>query len=92
MAKSQKKIQEEVEILVAEEVTLAPKKEKEVVIEQPKTVKKPEKMVKVKMKDRHKCCIGGEWYYLEEGKQYNVPENVKEVLIKANKLLPLYEE
>lgn len=89
MAKSQKKIQEEVEILVAEEVTLAPKKEKEVVIEQPKTVKKPEKMVKVKMKDRHKCCIGGEWYYLEEGKQYNVPENVKEVLIKANKLLPL---
>ena len=72
MAKSQKKIQEEVEILVAEEVTLAPKKEKEVVIEQPKTVKKPEKMVKVKMKDRHKCCIGGEWYYLEEGKQYNV--------------------
>jgi hypothetical protein len=89
MAKSQKKIQEEVEILVAEEVTLAPKEEKEVVIEQPKTVKKPEKMVKVKMKDRHKCCIGGEWYYLEEGKQYNVPENVKEVLIKANKLLPL---
>lgn len=89
MAKSQKKIQEDVEILVAEEVTLAPKKEKEVVIEQPKTVKKPEKMVKVKMKDRHKCCIGGEWYYLEEGKQYNVPENVKEVLIKANKLLPL---
>lgn len=89
MAKSQKKIQEEVEILVAEEVTLAPKKEKEVVIEQPKTVKKPEKMVKVKMKDRHKCCIGGEWYYLEAGKQYNVPENVKEVLIKANKLLPL---
>ena len=50
---------------------------------------KTEKMVKVKMKDRHKCCIGGEWYYLEEGKQYNVPENVKEVLIKANKLLPL---
>ena len=92
MAKSQKKIQEEVEILVAEEVTLAPKEEKEVVIEQPKTVKKPEKMVKVKMKDRHKCCIGGEWSYLEEGKQYNVPENVKEVLIKANKLLPLYEE
>lgn len=89
MAKSQKKIQEDVEILVAEEVTLAPKEEKEVVIEQPKTVKKPEKMVKVKMKDRHKCCIGGEWYYLEEGKQYNVPENVKEVLIKANKLLPL---
>lgn len=89
MAKSQKKIQEDIEILIEEEVKLKPKKEKEVIIEQPKPIKKPEKMVKVKMKDRHKCCIGGEWYYLEEGKQYNVPENVKEVLMKANKLLPL---
>lgn len=89
MAKLQKKVQEDIEILIEEEVTLKPKKEKEVIIEPPKPVKKPEKMVKVKMKDRHKCCIGGEWYYLEEGKQYNVPENVKEVLMKANKLLPL---
>ena len=46
-------------------------------------------MVKVLMKENHKCCIGGEWYYLEQGKQYNVPENVKEVLMKADKLLPL---
>ena len=90
MAKTVKKSQE-VEILIEEEVKVEPKKEskKEVVIEQPKNTKKPEKMVKVKMKDRHKCCIGGEWYYLEQGKQYNVPENVKEVLMKADKLLPL---
>lgn len=88
MAKAVKKVQEEVEILIEEEVKVEPTKE-EVKIEQVKSTKRPEKMVKVKMKDRHKCCIGGEWYYLEQGKQYNVPENVKEVLMKADKLLPL---
>ena len=88
MAKATKK-QQEVEILIEDEVKVEEPKKEEVVIEQPKTAKKPEKMVKVKMKDRHKCCIGGEWYYLEQGKQYNVPENVKEVLMKADKLLPL---
>ena len=87
MAKAVKKVQE-VEILIEEEVKVEPTKE-EVKIEQVKSTKRPEKMVKVKMKDRHKCCIGGEWYYLEQGKQYNVPENVKEVLMKADKLLPL---
>lgn len=49
----------------------------------------PTKMVKILMKENHKCCIGGEWYYLLQGKQYNVPSNVKDVLLKANKLLPL---
>ena len=88
MAKAVKKVQEEVEILIEEEVKVEPTKE-EVKIEQVKSTKRPEKMVKVKMKDRHKCCIGDEWYYLEQGKQYNVPENVKEVLMKADKLLPL---
>ena len=86
MAKAVKKVQE-VEILIEEEVKVEPTKELK--IEQVKSTKRPEKMVKVKMKDRHKCCIGGEWYYLEQGKQYNVPENVKEVLMKADKLLPL---
>ena len=89
MAKVAKKVQEEVEILIEEEVKVEPTKKEEVKIEQVKSTKRPEKMVKVKMKDRHKCCIGGEWYYLEQGKQYNVPENVKEVLMKADKLLPL---
>ena len=56
----------------------------------PKYPKKaPVKMVKVLLKENHKCCIGGEWYYLLGGKQYNVPSNVKDVLLKANKLLPL---
>ena len=91
MAKALKKVQE-VEILIEEEVKAQPKKqvEKEVTVEKTiQNTKMPQKMVKVKMKDRHKCCIGGEWYYLEQGKQYNVPENVKEVLMKADKLLPL---
>lgn len=87
MAKA-KKMQEEVEILI-DEVTIKEEPKQEVKVEVAKTTKRPEKMVKVKMKDRHKCCIGGEWYYLEQGKQYNVPENVKEVLMKADKLLPL---
>lgn len=87
-SKTIKKKQEEVVEIVIEE-TKVEETPQEVVIEEVKATKKPEKMVKVKMKDRHKCCIGGEWYYLEEGKQYNVPENVKEVLMKANKLLPL---
>ena len=91
MAKAVKKVNEE-EILIVDEIIqteIQPKKKEEVKIEVATETKKPIKMVKVKMKDRHKCCIGGEWYYLEEGKQYNVPENVKEVLMKANKLLPL---
>ena len=48
-----------------------------------------EKRVKVKMKKDHKCHIGGEWYHLLADKQYNVPENVKEILAKADLLLPL---
>lgn len=55
--------------------------------EQPKVA--PMKMVKVLMADNHKCCIGGEWYYLLKDKHYNVPENVKEILLRANKLRPL---
>lgn len=49
----------------------------------------PTKMVKVLLNENHKCCIGGEWYYLLKDKQYNVPENVKDVLLRANKLRPI---
>ena len=55
--------------------------------EQPKV--SPIKMVKVLMACDHKCYVGGEWYYLLKDKQYNVPENVKGILLKANKLKPL---
>lgn len=59
----------------------------QVVVEEPKQI--PVKMVKILMACDHKCCIGGEWYYLLKDKHYNVPENVKEVLMKNNKLKPL---
>lgn len=62
----------------------------EIKIEIPKeVVAPPTKMVKVLMNENHKCCIGGEWYYLLKDKQYNVPENVKDVLLRANKLKPI---
>lgn len=73
-------------------IVVEDKKEEEdlvVVVEQPKEVVAPVKMVKVLMSENHKCCIGGEWYYLMKGKQYNVPLNVKEVLMRANKLSPM---
>ena len=61
--------------------------EVQVVVEEPKQI--PVKMVKILMACDHKCCIGGEWYYLLKDKHYNVPENVKAVLMNANKLKPL---
>ena len=61
--------------------------EVKVVVEQPSV--NPVKMVKILMACDHKCFIGGEWYYLLKDKHYNVPENVKEVLMNANKLKPL---
>lgn len=49
----------------------------------------PAKMVRILMAENHKCFIGGEWYYLIKDKHYNVPENVKNILLKANILRPL---
>ena len=57
--------------------------EVQVVVEEPKVT--PGKMVKILMACDHKCFIGGEWYYLLKDKHYNVPENVKAVLMEANK-------
>lgn len=51
--------------------------------------KKPENMVKVRMRTDHKCTIGGELYQLESSKVYTVPENVKRILNKAGLLSPL---
>lgn len=59
----------------------------QIIKEEPTVV--PQKMVKILMKEDHKCFIGGEWYFLLKGKHYNVPENVKAILIKADKLQPL---
>lgn len=95
MAKSKAKIEDkakkdEVKIIVDE-----PKKEEEVKVEDEVTLVKNNtkpiepKNVRVILNTNHKCHIGGNWYTFEEGKQYNVPENVKAVLRKANLLSAL---
>ena len=77
----------EVQIISGELETKLKSNLKKRVVEEPKET--PVKMVKILMACDHKCCIGGEWYYLLKDKHYNVPENVKAVLMEANKLKPL---
>lgn len=48
-----------------------------------------EKFVKIKLVKDHYCHIGGEHYQFIKDKQYNVPENVKRILLKAGLLAPL---
>lgn len=47
------------------------------------------KMVKVMLSTNHRCHIGGEWYTFQANKQYNVPEQVKIILMQSGLLLPL---
>lgn len=47
------------------------------------------KMVKVMLSASHRCHIGGEWYTFQANKQYNVPEQVKKILMQSGLLLPL---
>lgn len=48
-----------------------------------------EKNVKVCLKTKHSCIIGGVAYHFEKGKQYNVPASVKSILMQADLLMPL---
>lgn len=64
-------------------------KEEEVVTIVEQTKKAPTPMVKIKLVKDHRCSIGGEWYSFQAGKQYNVPEQVKNILLRANLLQPL---
>lgn len=100
MAKKENKVQlvsEELEKKLESNLKNTPKNveiivednQPEVKIEVPTEVVAPTKMVKVLMNENHKCCIGGEWYYLMKDKQYNVPENVRDILLRANKLKPI---
>ena len=59
---------------------------KEVKVEETKVDKKT---VKVLMKSNHRCSIGGEWYSFLKGKQYFVPEFVKEILKRDDLISPL---
>lgn len=64
------------------------KEEVEIKVDNAPTTK-PTTMVRILMKEDHRCNIGGNWYCFTKGKHYNVPENVKNILMRANKLLPL---
>ena len=48
-----------------------------------------EKNVKICLKTKHSCTIGGVHYHFEKGKQTNVPESVKAILLQADLLMPL---
>ena len=54
-----------------------------------KSSKPIEKNVKIRTKVNHSCCIGGVRYHFEKGKQTNVPESVKAILLQADLLMPL---
>ena len=81
----------------ATEAPKVPEKENEVAETTPtvtfskeKSSKAPiEKNVKIRTRVNHSCCIGGVRYHFEKGKQTNVPESVKTILLQADLLMPL---
>lgn len=81
----------------ATEVVEAPEKENEVpettptvTFNEENSSKAPiEKNVKIRTRVNHSCCIGGVRYHFEKGKQTNVPESVKAILLQADLLMPL---
>lgn len=72
-----------------EDVVVVEETEPEVTLIQNTNKPLESKKVKVKLKADHKCNIGGEWYYFSKGGTYTVPENVKNILVEADLLLPL---
>lgn len=45
--------------------------------------------VRIRMREDHRCFIGGSRYNLIKGHTYDVPENVKTILDKRGLLAPL---
>lgn len=94
------KIDKEREEMVGDtiEVNIPVEEEKTEVKEEPvveidedsiETVEKPETMVKIRMRESHKCCIALERYDFEKDKVYIVPSNVRDILNGAGLLSPL---
>ena len=73
------KLEEKIKMQLNDEVALV------------KNEKKPyePKNVKIVLKKYHRCNIGGNWYEFFPDKQYIVPDNVKEILMKVDLLKPL---
>jgi len=80
-------VTEEVDDFVAEEP--AEEAEPEVVLVENTNKPLEPKKVRVRLKANHKCNIGGEWYNFIKGGVYSVPDNVREILSRADLLLPL---
>lgn len=59
----------------------------EVSIVEPVREVKNVKMVKIKLAKAHRCNVGGEWYVFKPNTQYNVPEQVKKILMRREGLL-----
>ena len=60
-----------------------------VTFEDTKSTTPIEKNVKIRLRAKHSCSIGGVAYHFEKGKQYNVPASVKSILMQADLLMPL---
>ena len=60
-----------------------------VTFEDTKSTAPIEKNVKIRLRAKHSCSIGGVAYHFEKGKQYNVPASVKSILMQADLLMPL---
>lgn len=90
-----KKLEKNVEVMVdVPEVNAQVNSEVEVKVDttpvpEVKEVAPVEKNVKIRPNKNHTCHIGGEYYYFERGKYYNVPQNVKFILENAGLLMPL---
>ena len=81
----------EVEVEEVEVVAPTPKVEVEIDTEntEVKVAKKHDGLVKIRMREDHKCYVGDNMYDLKKGKTYSVPHSVKLRLNKAGLLLPL---
>lgn len=72
---------------VADENAEAEEKENEAEVKIVNPLK--EKMVKIRLREKHFCNIGGTPYHFKKNEVYTVPLNVKRVLMEAGLLTSL---
>ena len=78
---------EEVAEEATEETAEAEEKAKEAEVKIVNPLK--EKMVKIRLREKHVCNIGGTPYHFKKNEVYTVPHNVKRVLMEAGLLTSL---
>ena len=88
---SKKDKKEEVKVEVETVEVEIPTPEVEIDTENTKVnvAKKHDGLVKIRMREDHKCYVGDNMYDLKKGQTYTVPHSVKLRLNKAGLLLPL---